>query len=173
MGQTPRTITRKRVIYQVFLGIGLVSNFYFIWHLGTTQFTTLDVKGQSMLPTLATGDEVVIAKSPALRSHLQYGQLVKVKKRENGTSTMVKRVVGLPGDHIVIKKGKLFRNGKEVNEPYLNEEHWFSKEPVNQVLKENEIYVMGDNRNHSTDSRTLGAINLDTQFEAIVFKKIN
>lgn len=165
-------IPQNKIIYGLVFGIGLVFSVLYTL-LGFSYLETSDLDGPSMLPTLQTGDKVLVATNPSQKNQLHYGQLVKVKTRERGSDSMVKRVIGLPGDHLTIEAGKVIRNDQEIEEPYLNDSEWVLEEPIEIVLKENEIYVMGDNRDDSTDSRQLGPINLDTQFEGIVLKKIN
>ena len=75
----------------------------------------------------------------------------------------IKRVIGLPGDHIQIKDGKVFLNGSELDEPYLQEGVATNAEsPVftDLVVPDNCVFAMGDNREHSTDSRSFGCIPL-------------
>ena len=83
---------------------------------------------------------------------------------EIGKESYIKRVIGLPGDHIEIKDGKVYLNGEEFNEPYLQEGVTTSVD-INEyhdlVVPENCVFVMGDNRDHSTDSRAFGCIPLE------------
>ena len=83
---------------------------------------------------------------------------------EIGKESYIKRVIGLPGDHIQIKDGKVYLNGEEFNEPYLQEGVTTSvdiNEYQDLVVPENCVFVMGDNRDHSTDSRAFGCIPLE------------
>lgn len=83
---------------------------------------------------------------------------------EIGKESYIKRVIGLPGDHIEIKDGKVYINDAELDEPYLQPDVTTNVE-LNQyhdlVVPENCVFVMGDNRDHSTDSRAFGCIPLD------------
>jgi len=80
----------------------------------------------------------------------------------------VKRVIGKPGDVIELIDHKFYRNGVELNEPYI-------KEPLNYsasekwVVPEDHIFVMGDNRNNSHDSRAIGFIPLDHNMGKKIF----
>ena len=83
---------------------------------------------------------------------------------ENGKMSYIKRVIGLPGDHVVIKDGKVYVNNKEFNEPYLQPGVITDNGRgycTDIVVPENSAFVMGDNRSQSTDSRCFGCIPLE------------
>ncbi|TAH72196.1 MAG: signal peptidase I [Anaerolineaceae bacterium] len=80
------------------------------------------------------------------------------KSREEIRDRLVKRVIGIPGDVIDVKDGYVYLNGERLNEPYMKgitEEDGFEL-PV--TVGENQLFVMGDNREHSMDSRAFGFI---------------
>ena len=82
---------------------------------------------------------------------------------EINKESYIKRVIGLPGDHIQIMDGKVYINGEEFDEPYLQENVTTNINPENEqfydlIVPENCVFVMGDNRDHSTDSRSFGCI---------------
>ena len=72
----------------------------------------------------------------------------------------IKRVIGLPGDHIQIKDGKVYKNGQELNEPYLDNNTKTEATGVFQdiTVPENAVFAMGDNRGVSMDSRVFGCV---------------
>ncbi len=83
---------------------------------------------------------------------------------EIGKESYIKRVIALPGEHVEIKEGKVFIDGEELEEPYLQ------KGVVTDVagtgfsdfvVPENTVFAMGDNRTHSTDCRVFGCIPLE------------
>lgn len=83
---------------------------------------------------------------------------------EVGKESYIKRVIGLPGDHVVIYNGKVYINGDELKEDYLRE--GISTSTTNSpyydlVVPENSVFVLGDNRPESTDSRRFGCIPLE------------
>ena len=85
---------------------------------------------------------------------------------EIGKESYIKRVIALPGEHLEIKDGKVYINGEELDEPYLKDNVITTAGDVNNpfydlVVPENCIFVMGDNRAGSTDSRAFGCIPLD------------
>lgn len=83
---------------------------------------------------------------------------------EIGKTSYIKRVIGLPGDHVVIQDGKVYINDEEIEEDYLQEGIVTDNghgNCIDVVVPENCVFVMGDNRSQSTDSRCFGCIPLD------------
>ena len=84
---------------------------------------------------------------------------------ESNKESYIKRVIALPGEHLEIKDEKVYINGEELNEPYLKEgvtTKINGKNPYcDLIVPENCVFVMGDNRDHSTDSRAFGCIPLE------------
>lgn len=85
---------------------------------------------------------------------------------EINKESYIKRVIGLPGDHVQIMDGKVYINGEEFEEPYLQENVTTNIDSETEqfydlVVPENCVFVMGDNRDHSTDSRSFGCIPLE------------
>ena len=83
---------------------------------------------------------------------------------EVNKTSYIKRVIGLPGDHIEIKDGKVFLNGEELNEPYIQSGVVTDNghgNCTNIIVPENCVFAMGDNRAQSSDCRRFGCIPLD------------
>ncbi len=83
---------------------------------------------------------------------------------EIGKESYIKRVIALPGEHVEIKEGKVFINGQEMEEPYLQDGVVTDVVGVgfsDFVVPENTVFAMGDNRTHSKDCRTFGCIPLE------------
>lgn len=83
---------------------------------------------------------------------------------EMGKDSYIKRTIALPGEHVEIKEGKVFINGEELEEPYLQPGIVTDVSGVgfsDFVVPENCVFAMGDNRSHSTDCRAFGCIPLE------------
>jgi len=107
----------------------------------------------SMQPTLHEGEYVIVDKVSYLLHPPDRGDIIVFK---HPGEDLIKRVIGLPGDTIEIRGGRVYINGSVLNEPYI-------KEPILSTLSAQKIeadryFVMGDNRNNSSDSRAFGPI---------------
>ena len=83
---------------------------------------------------------------------------------EIGKRSYIKRVIGLPGEHVEIKEGKVYINEEVLDEPYLQAGLVTDVTGVgfsDFIVPENSVFAMGDNRNHSTDCRSFGCIPLE------------
>ncbi|MCL2382890.1 MAG: signal peptidase I [Oscillospiraceae bacterium] len=81
---------------------------------------------------------------------------------EFGKKSYIKRVIALPGEHIRIEEGRVYIDGSLLDEPYLPRETFTEGGTFRDItVPEGHVFVMGDNREHSTDSRNFGAVPLD------------
>lgn len=116
-----------------------------------------------MWPTLRDGDHVALNKLSYRVSEPQYGDLVVFKglpwaSVDGRERDFMKRVVGLPGDVLEVKKdGYLYRNGVRLSEPYLlGQRMRYVMQPT--AVPKGRVFVMGDNRNNSNDSHAWGPL---------------
>ncbi|QQS49579.1 MAG: signal peptidase I [Acidobacteriota bacterium] len=124
------------------------------------------VEGQSMMPRLHDQDRIFVNKFiyPLRewlgdREPIKRGDIVVLLFPNDPSKSYIKRVVGLPGERVEIEDGKLIINGEVVDEPYLDIEylsHDSTPSPVD--VKSHHYFVMGDNRNNSSDSRSWGLV---------------
>ena len=117
-------------------------------------FRATMVSGPSMEPTLYGGEWLVLQKIQ--RTNVTYGDIVNVDRTHTKEEPAIKRVIGLAGDEMDIdfEKGIVYRNGQALEEPYVKEPTYLQFDvefPL--TVPENCIFVLGDNRNDSKDSR--------------------
>ncbi len=118
------------------------------------------VQGASMTPNFFSGDYVLVDKVSYYFRSLNRGEVIVFENPENESEYFIKRVVGLPGEGIIISGGEVYINGKLLKEGYLPQEQSSSGE-ADFILGEDEYFVMGDNRLQSRDSRSWGPLKRD------------
>lgn len=137
-------------------------------------FMLARVKGESMAPGYHDGDRVLVSRFYYDLQAPEYNDLVIIQYTSSNLaapSLMIKRVVGLPGDHLEFRDGKLYRNEVLVEEPYLlDQDVTFPDRHV--IVLEGEVFVMGDNRENSIDSRHFGCIDIQSQIIGKVIWKL-
>ena len=124
------------------------------------------VKGESMLPTLRPNDYLIVNCSAYKNNRdIKYMDIVvfesEIPLKENKKKDLVKRVIGLPGDHIVVDEGKVYRNDTELDQSFTND--GITDRNTDVVVTDGHIFVMGDNRLNSSDSRDsrVGLVDMD------------
>lgn len=115
------------------------------------------VQGASMTPNFFSGDYVLVDKVSYHFRPLNRGEVIVFKNPENESEYFIKRVVGLPGEEVIIAGGEVYISGKLLKEGYLPEGQTSSGES-DFILGPGEYFVMGDNRLQSRDSRSWGAL---------------
>lgn len=141
-------------------------------------FEPVRVDGHSMDTTLADKEVMLVTKPEVLLGRLNHGDVVVVRFPDRFTETkirlgapidislsshtlFVKRLVGLPGDVIAVQGGHLYLNDQPVDEPYVDADKFGGRDFARYTLKEDEYFVMGDNRANSNDSRSVGPLSYD------------
>lgn len=115
-----------------------------------------EIPSNSMEPTLAPGDRVLVNKLSYKFWAPNRGDVVVFQYPKDPDRVFIKRVIGLEGEKVEIKDSKVLINDQPVNEPYLNEGQFPPFPP--QVIPQGQILVLGDNRNKSKDSRDWGLL---------------
>ena len=122
-----------------------------------------EVKGSSMEPTFQNNEYIITDKISYRFGKPNRGDVVIFKAPVNPDVDYIKRIIGLPGETVMVQSGRIYIDGKMLNEPYLEDltpifPGGFIKEGVVVSIPENHYFVMGDNRPHSSDSREFGPI---------------
>ena len=112
----------------------------------------------SMIPTLEIGDRVLVNKFIYRFTDPSRGDIIVFESVDNSNEDLIKRVVGLPGDKIAVRGGKLFVNGEPQREPYTNKKLPDRSFYAKRKVPKNHVFVMGDNRGNSADSRVFGPL---------------
>lgn len=117
------------------------------------------VDGTSMEPTLRSGQRLVIEKVSYHFAAPARGEVVVLKIPGREEAALIKRVVATAGDVIAIRNGRVYLNGAVLDEPYLSQ--FTPGDLPSTVVPDGYIFVLGDNRGASNDSRTFGMIPTD------------
>ena len=129
----------------LFLGINAVS-------------ARIRVEGFSMEPTFSSGEFVIVNKLAYKYGDPHYGDIIVFHYPRDPEQEYIKRIIGLPGDRIQIEQGQLFINQIPFSEPYIAEAPTYQSE---WTVPEDSLFVLGDNRNESSDSHNWGPVPLD------------
>ncbi|MFC5451510.1 signal peptidase I [Paenibacillus aestuarii] len=173
-----------QVLKQIWSWVGSIAiSFILVIFLGVFVFQSTKVMGHSMDPTLHDQQRVYVSKlSHTLGNEPNYGDIVIIDSRidlkrtfkndlldspllslltqKDDKHVWIKRVIGKAGDELELKDHKMYRNGVLLDEPYINEQMRDSAD-MKWKVPEDHVFVMGDNRNNSMDSRVIGYIPLD------------
>jgi signal peptidase I len=115
------------------------------------------IDGNSMNPTLFNGEYLIINNFVYDLDEPQRGDIIVFKHPRNELN-LIKRVIGLPGDVVEINGGRVQVNGTTLDEPYIQD---FPDNDNSWVVPEDQYFVMGDNRDNSSDSRAWGFLPKD------------
>ena len=136
-------------------------------------FEPFRLPAASMAPTLERGDFVMVDSWYYDREEPRFGDLVVFTVPERDGVLYVKRIVGMPGDHVELRDDALIRNGDSVEEPYVSltsrrSDAMRNFGPVD--IPDNHYWLLGDNRHNSRDSRVFGAVGGDLLHGRVVHR---
>ncbi len=124
------------------------------------------VENISMLPTLHPGEFVLINKLAYKIGQPSRGDIIVFHYPRDPSQDYIKRVIGIPGDTVVIENGKVMVNNIVLDEPYISAPPAYANR---WVVPQNDLFVLGDNRNQSSDSHSWGYVPYDLVVGKAVF----
>ena len=116
------------------------------------------VDGDSMEPTLVSGEYVVVNRLSYRLGHPQRGDIIVFHFPRDPKEEYIKRVIGLPGDEVNVMNGLVYVNGQSLDENYLDVKMNYSG---SWTVPTGQLFVLGDNRNNSSDSHDWGTVPMD------------
>lgn len=182
-------IKKNHIFLKIIFLIAFSATLLFILNFARQNITPVIVSGTSMSPTLKEAEQVIVFKE----NNIKNGDIVSFEAPDEENTYYIKRVIGIAGDTVEYKDDKLYINGEFIDEPYLNDlknsERWkengnsttltqnFTLEnlPSTNAKKvpENMLFVMGDNRIDSKDSRYFGFIPVDKVLGKMIYPKLD
>lgn len=121
-------------------------------------YQPVKVEGTSMAPLLSDQERIFINKFVYRFEPIERGDVVVFWYPLDRSKSFIKRVVGLPGETVEIRSGRLYINNIELAEPYVPPSYLDSSKYPSTVIRQDEYFVMGDHRDSSNDSRVFGAV---------------
>ena len=133
------------------------------------------VKGASMDPTFGSGDYIFTSKVTYKLRLYHRGDIIVFKSPHNPDIEYIKRIIGVPGDVVMVKDGEVFVNGRQLKEDYIAAktnlwEGGFSKNGEGNKIEDGMLFVMGDNRPRSSDSREFGPITQESVIGQVFYR---
>ncbi|MBN2244059.1 MAG: signal peptidase I [Acidobacteria bacterium] len=127
------------------------------------------VEGTSMQPQLADQDRIFVNRFIYRFSRIDRGDVVVFWFPKDRSKSFIKRVIGVPGDAVEIRKGFVFINGKWTREPYLKPEYRDTLSYKRVLVPDGKYFVLGDHRNSSNDSRSWGFVDKSLIYGKAIF----
>jgi signal peptidase I len=136
----------------------LVSAAVYATLIVTFGFQVARVEGQSMAPTLANQDRLIVNKLAYLIGSPRPGDIVMMYYPSDPDKSFVKRVIAEPGDVVKIEDGRVYVNDVKLPDDFVAPEYRSHDDHPPKVVEEGYYYVLGDHRNNSSDSREWGFV---------------
>lgn len=161
-GQSEKTLANKQSGIKRFLFETveiLIFAFVLSWGLRSTVVEAMTIPTGSMLPTIQLQDRVIVDKIFYKFSKISRGDIIvfhPLKSVDSSGDLWIKRVIGVSGDTVQIKDGKVFINGQALTEPYEMAKPNYNYGPL--LIPKDSYFVLGDNRNDSLDSHLWGVL---------------
>lgn len=128
------------------------------------------VEGTSMQPHLADQERIFVNKFVYHVSEIGRGDIVVFWYPKDPAKSFIKRVIGLPGETVIIEEGRVYVNGSPLNEPYVPGEYADASHFGPASVPPDSYFVLGDHRNSSNDSRNWGMVPASNIFGKAVLR---
>ena len=153
---TPAEKKRRLIMNIAEIAVYLIMAFLIIKFVPKYVMERVSVEGESMKETLQDGDQLIGEKLSVRFNNLKRYDINYFAPKGNHKSVdFIKRIIGMPGEMIYIADSVVYINGRPLQEDFAAEDQFLSYTAANPIyLGADEYFVMGDNRNHSTDSRS-------------------
>jgi signal peptidase I len=149
--------TARRVIVEAVQTIALALLMFLVINFLTAR---IRVDGRSMEPNFHDGDYVIVNRLAFQFGELQRGDVIVFPYPLNQDEDYIKRIIALPGDRVAIRDGRVILNGAILDEDYLGDPPHGNDMAV-VIVQEGDVFVMGDNRYDSSDSRSWGPLSIE------------
>ncbi|MGI6777476.1 MAG: signal peptidase I [Acetivibrionales bacterium] len=167
-----KTVAKEVLDWLLHIAIAVVIGFLIVTFVA--QRTV--VNKHSMEPTMQHGDNLIVEKISPRTGNLKRGDVVTIvnaseELKEEG-KTIIKRIIATENETIELKDGKVFINGNELKEDYIMGDYTGEVDPKYSkvTVPEGHVYVLGDNRGNSKDSRSIGPVSVDKIQGKAVFR---
>lgn len=124
------------------------------------------VDGYSMVPTFQGGEFIIVSKMTYKFGELSRGDILVFHQPRDPDQDYIKRVIGLPGETVWVNNGQVLIDGQVLDEPYIHEAPRYTG---SWVVPEGMVFVLGDNRNNSSDSHSWGPLSMNNVIGRAVF----
>jgi signal peptidase I len=166
-----RKIKAKRYIKYIILDVLIAAVVSIL--LITYVASAYKIEGHSMYKTLIDQERIIISKLAVKGNNINRYDIVVIHKPDEPKRSIIKRIIGLPGEIIEIKKGDVYINGKLLYEPYLRIEKDIMFRAIGMkplLIPGGHFFVMGDNRPISQDSRAFGPVTSSSIYGKTIFR---
>lgn len=165
----PQGFNGRKALQYVWIWIrDIVSALVIVLLLYTYIFQFSQINGNSMYPTLKNGERVLVEKVSGWASEFKRGDVITLKYPKDISKNYVKRIIAFENETVTIRSGNVYVNGKKLDEPYVKNVESYENLP-SVTVPEGYLFVMGDNRPASFDSRRWGFLPKGYAYGRVVF----
>jgi signal peptidase I len=132
-------------------------------------YQPVKVEGTSMMPSLEDQERIFVNKFVYRLEPIQRGDIIVFRYPRDPSKSFIKRVIGLAGDHIQIDAGRVFVNGKPIDEDYVPRAYEDERSYSEVIVPPDSYFVLGDHRSLSNDSRDFGPVGQNYIYGKAVF----